>query len=199
METWKINGVTLEYDDDTHTYIADGVIVPSITQLMKIRFGNKYDFVNEETLQRASERGTFVHETIERYCKTGKKRDCQELRDFIFLERMYKFRAIENEIPVIIFGKDGRAITAGRLDMVTERDGKRGLADIKTTATLDKEYVGYQLNLYRIGYIQCYGSPIDELYGIHLKNGKRKLVPIPISEGFAWALIERYRKEKTNE
>ena len=54
------------------------------------------------------------------------------------------------------------------------------VADIKTTSVLDKEYLVYQLNLYRIGLEQSYDYKIDSLYGIHLRDGKRKLVPIPI-------------------
>ena len=196
MESWKTRDTVMEYDESTHTYIADGIIVPSITQVLKVRFGSKYDFVSEETLKRASEKGTEIHAAIEDYCRTGRKSEHQELRDFIFLKKTYGFEVIDNEVPVVIFDRDGRPVTAGRLDMVIEKDGKRGPADIKTTATLDREYVGYQLNMYRIGYMQSYGEDIDELYGIHLKNGKRKLVPLPISEGLTWAMIERYRKEK---
>ena len=42
METWKIKGHTLEYIDEIHQYLVDGKCVPSITQILKIKFFKKY-------------------------------------------------------------------------------------------------------------------------------------------------------------
>ena len=69
IESWEIAGGLLEYIDETHTYLYDGVILPSITQILKIKFGNKYNGVSKEVLQKASERGTMVHQAIEDYEK----------------------------------------------------------------------------------------------------------------------------------
>jgi hypothetical protein len=96
------------------------------------------------------------------------------------LQKHYKFVAVENELPIIFRFAD--RTYAGRLDMILEMDGKLSVADIKTTSTLDKEYLGHQLNLYRIGYEQSYGKHIDGLYGIHLREDVRKFVNIPIKE-----------------
>ena len=41
--TVKIREFTLEYFDDEHLYLVDGLIVPSITQILKIKFGGKYE------------------------------------------------------------------------------------------------------------------------------------------------------------
>ena len=40
MNSWEIAGHTLEYFDDTHEYLVDGLLVPSITQILKYKFGN---------------------------------------------------------------------------------------------------------------------------------------------------------------
>lgn len=188
-----IRGHTLEYIDDIHTYLVDGVIVPSITQILKLKFGSKYDNVNPQTLQRASEKGTEVHSAIENYCKTGDDNGLKEVHNFKFLQRAYNFRVIGNEIPVILFMND-KPVSAGRLDLVLEIDGKIGLADIKRTATLDKEYLAYQLNLYRIAYQQCYYTPIDFLKGVHLREDTRKFVDIPINEEYPLALVKEYER-----
>ena len=181
MDSWIINGRCLEYDDETHTYIVDGIIVPSVTQLLGIKFGHKYDDVSAETLNKAAERGTAIHKAIEEFCK-GKKSDIVEVMDFDFLMKHYKFKVIENELPIIL-DFDGETF-AGRLDLILQKDEELGMAvaDIKTTSTLDKEYLGHQLNLYRLGVEQSYGFNITSLYGIHLKDGKRKVVNIPIKE-----------------
>ena len=153
--TKEIRGHTLEYFEDEHLYLVDGLVVPSITQLLKVRFGNKYEHIRRDTLKRASEAGTQVHDAIQRLCEDGEVSDLPEVRNFMFLQRQYGFEVIENETPVILSVLD-EPIAAGRLDMVIRMDGKIGGADIKRTSSLDKEYLFYQLNLYRIAYRQSY-------------------------------------------
>ena len=191
MNSWEIAGHTLEYFDDTHEYLVDGVIVPSITQILKSKFGNKYMGISKEVLNRASAKGTEVHEAIERYCKNVESSELKEVRNFKFLMRKYNFKVKANEVPIILF-KNNEPIAGGRLDLVLELDNKIGGADIKRTAKLDKEYLAYQLNLYRIGYKQCYGIEWEFLKGIHLKEDIRKFLDIPINEKMAWQLIEDY-------
>jgi hypothetical protein len=195
METYKINNYTLEYDDESHTYIVDGVIVPSVTQIISAKFGNKYAGVDRSTLERAASRGTAIHKAIEDFCKTGKDDGTKELHNFNFLMTYYEARVVENEIPIIIINGD-TPIAAGRLDLLLDINGDYAIADIKTTATLDKDYLTYQLNLYRLGYSQSYGILAGELYGVHLKNDKRKLVKIPVNEGIAWEIIDEYERGK---
>ena len=193
METWNINGYELEYIDDIHTYLVNGVIVPSITQILKVKFGNKYDNVSKEVLRNAAEKGTAVHEAIENYCKTGEIADLKEVRNFIFLQKQYKFKVLENEVPIILFRND-EPIAAGRLDLVLDINGVTGGGDIKRTSVLDKDYLAYQLNLYRIGYRQCYGIEWEFLKGLHLREDTRKFVNLPINENMAWQLVDEYLK-----
>lgn len=197
MNEWVIKNHILEYFDDTHTYLVDGVVVPSITQIMNIKFGSKYKDVDKKVLENAANRGTAVHEAIEKYCKTGELDDKKETRNFRFLQKQYKFEVVENEIPVILF-KNDEPICAGRLDLVLKMNGEIGGGDIKRTSTLDKEYLAYQLNLYRIGYKQCYDIEWTFLRGLHLRDNTRRFVPIPINEEKAWGLIEEYLETKGN-
>lgn len=195
MESWEINGYTLEYDDESHTYIVDGVIVPSVTQILGVKFGNKYAGVNRSTLERAASRGTEIHKAIENFCKYGEDDGAKEVHNFNFLKKHYGFNVLENETPIII-SKDDMPIAAGRLDLILDIKGDTAIADIKTTSVLDKEYLAYQLNLYRIGYTQNYGIEITQLYGVHLREDKRKFVNIPVNEGIAWDIIDEYERGK---
>lgn len=197
METWNINGYTLEYDDENHTYIVDGVIVPSVTQILGVKFGNKYAGVNRSTLERAASRGTAIHKAIENFCTIGRDDGSKEVRNFNFLMNYYAYTVRENETPIIIY-RLCKPIAAGRLDLILsdELNEHYAVADIKTTATLDKEYLAYQLNLYRVGYMQSYGRSITELYGVHLRDNKRKLVNIPVKEALAWDIIDDYERGK---
>lgn len=197
IKTWNIGGHTLEFIEEDHLYLCDGIILPSITQALKVKFGGKYAGIDKETLQRAADKGTAVHEAIEAYCKDGTESDLPEVRNFRFLMKTYKFSVLENEVPVIL-SRDEKPILAGRLDLVIEMEkdtGKQiGLADIKRTSTLDKEYLAYQLNLYRIAYQQCYGEDIEVLRGIHLREDIRKFVTIPINEEKAWELVREFQR-----
>lgn len=197
METVEIKGGVLEYIDETHTYLYDGVVLPSITQLLKVKFGNKYNNIPQATLQRASEQGTAVHQAIEDYEKEGIESELTELRNYKFLKKAYKFDCIANEIPVVLFN-DGEAVACGRLDLVLKEGEQIGLGDIKRTSTLDKNYLAYQLNLYRIAYQQCYGTKIEFLRGLHLREDTRKYVTLPINENLVNEILKEY-EEKNNE
>ena len=199
IETWEIAGGILEYIDETHTYIYDGVILPSITQILKSKFGNKYNGVSKEVLQKASEKGTEVHQAIEDYEKRSiDNANCLELRNYKFLKKHYNFNCIDNEVPIVLF-HNGIPVSAGRVDLILEDEGKVGIADIKRTSVFDKEYVAYQTNLYRIGYQQSYDTEITFLRGIHLRDNVRKYIELPINEKMAIELLERYLMEENNE
>lgn len=195
METWKIKGYIVEYIDETHQYLVDGICVPSITQILKIKFGNKYNNVNDNVLKNASEKGTQVHEAIEKLCKTGEVEELKEVKNFMFLQKHYKFEVIDNEVPVILF-KNDKPIACGKLDLVLKIDDLIGGGDIKRTSVLDKEYLAYQLNLYRIAYKQCYDIDWKFLKGLHLREDVRKFVDIPINEEMAWNLVEKYLEKE---
>lgn len=193
MKSWKIKDRILEFYEDSHTYLVDGVIVPSVTTILKAKFGQKYEGVNNAVLKRAAFLGTQVHKAIEEYCTEGKESDFPELRNFKFLQRQYGFEVLGNEVPVIVDVDD--FTFAGTLDLVLRMDGMIGGADIKRTSNFDKEYLGYQLNLYRIGYLQCYGIEWEFLRGIHLRGEERKFAAIPIREEFIIAWVRRMLDE----
>lgn len=196
----NIKGYDIEFIEDIHKYVVDGILLPSVTQILNTRFGHKYDNVDYRVLNAAAKRGTAVHKAIEEYEKQGIETDDIELRNYKFLKRLHQFECLGNEIPIIIFGNDNDIpVACGTTDMLIKQDEKIGLADIKRTSKLDKEYLAYQLNLYRIGYQQCYGTNIEILRALHLRDDVRKFIDIPVNESIAWDLIREYMKGKENE
>lgn len=191
IETWEINGHAVEFIEETHTYLVDGVIVPSITQILKHKFRKKYDCVDKEVLQRASNLGTATHKAIEEFCKLGIVSELLELKNFMFLQKHFGFKVVDNEVVIILFYNDV-PVACGRLDLLLMDNGDLCIGDIKRTSSLDKEYLAYQLNLYRIGFQQCYGTEIKGLKGLHLKDNVRKYVDIPINENMAIDLLRQY-------
>ena len=196
IESWEISGGILEYIDESHTYLYNGVILPSITQILKTKFGNKYDGVSREVLHKESVNGTKVHEAIENYEKRCiDEPGCVELRNYKLLKNRFGFECLDNEVPIVLF-LDGKPVSAGRVDLILKDGDKVGIADIKRTSVFDKEYVTYQTNLYRIGYQQCYGVAIEFLRGLHLRENTRKYINLPINEEMSLNLVKDYLKER---
>lgn len=54
----------LEFDGSTHTYRWDGVVVPSVTQILDSVL-REYEGIPPDVLRAAQERGTYVHEATE--------------------------------------------------------------------------------------------------------------------------------------
>lgn len=193
METFKIKGHDVEYWEEDHTYLVDGLLLPSITTILKSKFGDKYNNIDEEVLKRASEKGTTMHKVIQDYEEEGfDDIGNTELHNYKFLKRNYHWKVLKCEVPVILFDED-KPIAVGRLDQVIQIGDELGINDLKRTSTFDKEYVAYQTNLYRIAYQQTYGEHITFVCGTHLRDNKRKFYKLPIKEKEAMELVRGWK------
>ena len=196
-ESWKIAGGVLEFLPETHTYLYDGLILPSVTQILGVRYKNDYASVPPAVLENAAKRGTAVHKAIENFNVSGYDDGSEAVRNFKFLQKQYGFEVLDSELPLVLF-KDDMPIACGRLDMTMLIDGQTGIADIKTVSTLNKEKIAYQLNLYRIGLKQSYGVDAKFLKIIHIRDGIRKFIDSPVDEKMTWELIEKFLEENEN-
>lgn len=177
MEKWIIKGKELTFEEETHTYTYDGKVCMSVTQFLHWLFPKKYEGVDETMLKNASERGTYIHESIEFYEKYGiENKELQEFRNYLFLKEYYNFYVWKIEVPIVIEYKG--LVLCGRLDQILIQDKNVLLNDIKTTYVLDYLYLSYQLGLYKIGVKQSYNININKLTAIHLRKDTRKFVEI---------------------
>lgn len=172
----------VEYIEETHTYLVNGIIVPSVTQLLQFKFPDKYKGVPKQILNDKAEYGTKVHKLIEILNKSDNfypVLETVEVLDYIIGSALNQYINIhmENEMEVIeqekiVFNEH----VAGRFDMLTKIKNEISLCDIKTTATLDKEYLSWQLSIYNyLGNIEA-----EKLYAIWLpKKELGKLIEIP--------------------
>lgn len=195
METFSIKGGTLEFFPETHTYLYDGLMLPSVSQILGVKYKNDYASVPPAVLNNAAKRGTAVHKAIENFNVSGYDDGSEAVRNFKFLQKQYGFEVLDSELPLVLF-KDDMPIACGRLDMTMLIDGQTGIADIKTVSALNKEKIAYQLNLYRIGLMQSYGVDAKFLKIIHLRDGIRKVIDSPVNEDMAWEIIEEYYRSK---
>lgn len=184
----------VSFDEATHTYWVNGRRIMSVTTLLKLDNPHKYEGIRESVLTNAGNKGTELHNAIEVYEKYGLERtDLQEFRDYKFIKKQFGLQVFNSELIVMLRYLDIKII--GTADLLCQYKQARTLADIKRTATLDKEYLAKQLNLYRIAYQQTYEEPIEHLLGIHLREGKRKVIELPINEEYVMDIIRRHIDE----
>lgn len=183
----------IEFIEETHTYLINGIIVPSVTTLIKKIFPDKYKGISEKVLERKAKYGTLGHKVIEdigvsmmsleeamQYIK--KLYEIGEinqdmfisLREYARLCKRNELEPIQNEV-IVNYGYE----FVGTLDMIANVKGKRCLIDIKFTAELDYEYLAWQLGMYKL----AYGEDFDNYYCLWLPKGKiGKLAEIKIKE-----------------
>ena len=165
----------IEYVDEIHTYLIDGVIVNSVTQILSLIFPNKYKDVPEWILKRKADYGTEVHKMIEMV----ENKEEPEISSIYVSEALKQYWQLKKKNKIVVLEQEQIVgymnLYAGRFDMIANVNGKISLCDIKTTAELDKEYLSWQLSLYEL----AYGKEFDKFYCIWLpKGGLGKLVEI---------------------
>ena len=155
----------VEFIVDTHQYLVDGILVPSVSTILGATiFKDKYNSVPSDVLAKAAHFGTQVHLAIE----TSEWLHLSD-EEFIVYERWLKLKKQEQITPieheqVVNHGYD----YAGTFDMIADIKSERCLVDIKTTYNLDREYLSWQLSMYEL----AKGERFDKLYVIWLPKRK---------------------------
>lgn len=157
------------FNKGSHTYFLDGKQLQGITGLLERKlFPTKYAGVDEETLHKAAEYGTQVHEQIA----------TDDGADEFVLDEVLNYRKIitaNNLKPIaheyLVTDSENYA---SAIDLVFDNeDGTVDLADIKTTYKLDKDYVSWQLSIYAYLFELCNpGVKVNNLYGLWLRDDK---------------------------
>ena len=192
IKTYEYENYTLEFDDETHRYIVNGIITPSVSKLLSLKFDD-YPNVPKAVLQAAADRGTEMHKAIEVYEKTGKESDLQEFRNYLFLKKHFKIENVENELPVAYF-EDGLPVFAGTIDQVCIIDGVPAINDFKRVSAPNKEKIAYQVNLYRLAYNQTFGVEVKALSFMQLRESVRKFTQLPINEEVIKAFLAEVKE-----
>lgn len=186
----------VEYYEEDHKYYVDGEEVLSVTNLVKIvseaKYWDDYKNISPEVLRRAANKGTKLHKEIEDYETNGIEGNSVEFHNYKRIKQLYDFECKESEQIVLYCDEDNVPMFCGRLDMVIEMDGDIGIADIKRTSSLYPEKVKFQLNLYRLAYMQSYGGNIDFLRCIRLRESVREFIEFDIDEEQTFEYINDY-------
>ena len=180
----------------------DGVIIPSVSEILHFIFPNKYTGIDKEILDKKAEYGSKIHEAIECIEQGKTLPELDSIQEFSI--NQYQRLKEKNNIEVIaqeqmIHFKDKYC---GRFDMTAKVNGFYSLCDIKTTATLDKEYLSWQLSFYELAFVSMYGmSPFEKLYAIWLPKKEYGEV-VEIERKSKSELLEKlkeYERKENNE
>lgn len=163
----------IRFDEASHTYSTeDGFLLTGVTSVLKsVLFSDKYAGVPEDVLRRAAEYGTKVHAACQLYDIMGDESDLPELERYKAIKEENGINMIAAEYLV----SDGSMI-ATMIDCVDENGN---LYDIKTTYSLDEEYLSWQLSLCaRLFELQNPTLKAGKLYAIWLRPDRHKLVEV---------------------
>lgn len=141
----------IEFLEDVHAYVCDGVLIPSVSELIRFKFPEQYCDVPEKILRKKADYGTKVHHMIEDYVagnitmeEIQKKRMDPNIKisveQFESLRKEWAFFIKDMEQMVCWKGR-----YAGTYDIRCEDDY---IIDLKTTSVIHEEWLRWQLGLY---------------------------------------------------
>lgn len=219
MTTYKLKqtDVVRIEDEFGHSYEIDGQPVVGVTTILQLGvpadkglldyFKNNSREAQEDILIDAQERGTNVHQAIEKLINGEKvdmtqyKREREKKGIAAFVD-WYQKVAPTDMLPeqvVAYLAKREESDTgfgiafAGTLDLVCTINGKRVLMDFKTSAVHSKKNC-LQVEAYKKAYEQSTGEPIDEAYILYLGTSHKGTRPKDIdgmpSTGFGWSMVK---------
>ncbi|MBR1527102.1 MAG: hypothetical protein IJ640_10680, partial [Prevotella sp.] len=129
----------------------------------------------KELMERAAERGTFIHEQIELADSLGVKPDVTEVQNYLKLKEEYGLKILENEYTVSDLEN-----YATNIDGVYDvEENVVDIADYKTTSKFDKESVSWQLSI--CAYFLEKDNPkvkVRKLFGIWLRGDIARLIEV---------------------
>lgn len=166
----------VDFNPEAHTYTLDGVRLQGITGMLERQlFPRKYENVPQEVLNRAAERGSFVHEVCELVDELGITHESPEAQNY---RRMKTDLHLVHEASEYLVSDNKHF--ASCIDKVY-RTGENtfSLADIKTTYRLDLDYVRWQLSVYAYLFeLQNPEAKAEHLFAVWLRGEEARHVEV---------------------
>lgn len=169
----------LKFDEHSHTYTKDGIVVPSVTQVLGIL--DDWSMIKSDVLRLAADRGTAVHRMVELY--NNKLLDIGSL-DEELLSYLNSYLSFMNDTRFVVEESEERLYSAaygyaGTRDLKGRLGVYRSVIDIKTSVTL-MDSVGPQLAAYQ----NAKQDNIQKRYALQLHQDKYKLTEFTGNDDF---------------
>lgn len=166
--TQVLNHCGVVFDEERHTYTLNGKPLMGITGILhKYIFPDKYANIPQAVLDRAAERGHEIHRQVQMW-----------IEGFPFAESAPEVEAFMKQ--GINFTESEYLVSdmehfASSIDIV---DADDNLYDIKTTYSLDTDYLSWQLSIYAYLFELQNKRPAGNLFGVWLRNGECKIIEV---------------------
>lgn len=193
----------ITFEESKHIYRLNGIIIPSVTTLMKPLSDTVYDSIGKDVLDKAARKGTAVHSAIETYSNFGIVDIDEENKSYF--DGYIKF---SEEHSLNTYGSEIRLyhkelLYAGTADMIADVDGKFTLIDFKTSYSVSDMLCGVQLEAYdRALKSHSLDFKIQQKLIVHLKkDGSYQLHYFKINDSECWKVfaalvtIDNYKKK----
>lgn len=161
----------LEFDEALHQYKMGGIIFPSVTQVMQPLHNKVYGTdISPMTMEKAADRGTRVHRSIEQYEKFGFKSADEDCKSYFDAYLQFK-----HDFSLEVIASEKRFyhkafMYAGTCDLVMQDGEINILADVKTTQAVHRKMWAVQLAAYAEGLKAFDSTLIHKMGVIHLKK-----------------------------
>lgn len=183
----------VEFIQEGHIYLVDGIITPSVSEIIRFIYPDKYSGIPQKVLEEKALFGTHIHHAIEDLEK-GREVFLTDLEKVVFqqylrLKEKHYIKSISQE-EIVHYGYR----YAGTLDSISMIDGQECIVDYKTTSRVDYESLSWQLGMYQL----AKGKKYDKCYCIWLpKKELGKLIEIiPRTKDEIIGVLENYEKQK---
>lgn len=157
----------IEYIDEIHRYLADGVIIPSVSELVNFATGDDYSNIPPHILKSACDFGTDIHEAIEQFFINGVVTEFKEPYRKLAFEEFLKLYDEVITNPMCETKIDYNERYAGRIDCLSETT----LIDFKTNTNINIPHLEWQLGLYKMA-LESKGYTINETKCLWLPKRK---------------------------
>lgn len=175
----------VKYNPIDHTYTnAEGLELSGITGIIKqFICPNVYADVPAEVLESARIRGNKLHSLLELYANgtfaNVTEEDAEIIENFNAMAlALEDYTCLASEYVV-----SNNELTASPIDLLAlDYEGNLTIIDLKTSHSLNVEFVTWQLNFYRYFLELQTGLKTDNLQALHVSNGKAKFVKVQVIE-----------------
>jgi hypothetical protein len=163
--------MTITFDESSHTYRINGVLVPNPTRIFEKLGITDFSNIPADTLSAAQHFGTIVHIACELHDKNDLDESTVDPLVKPRLDAWVKFLKENNAKVENIELRVGseRYMFATTLDRTLIINEKRFIAEIKTTAVLNKA-VRYQTAAHEIAFKEHLGEKVDGRMAVQLKD-----------------------------
>lgn len=177
----------LTFDEAGHIYRLNGLVIPSVTTLMKPLSDDFYRTVDPDVLDRAARRGTAIHNAVENFTTFGIQDIAPQYAGYF--QSFLQWWELRKPEPLAMEHRVYHKILryAGTADLICVIGGRLTLVDYKSSAQVNSKLCAVQLEGYDRAF-ESQGVKVDDRLILHLSKSGYQEVPFQRSSK-CWSVL----------